>query len=69
MQILDKKGKRIKVSIIGKDGNAFAILGVVDRIMLKAGVSPEIRKDFFTEATAGNYDELLQTVMKYFEIG
>jgi hypothetical protein len=66
--ILDKNGKQIKVKLLGADGNAFSILGLCDRAMKKAGIDNDIRDDFFTEATAGNYDALLQTAMKYFDV-
>jgi len=36
--------------------------------MKRAGVDKDIRDDFFVEATAGNYDELLQKVMEQFEV-
>ena len=66
--ILDKNGKKIKVKLVGASGNAFSILGICDRAMKKAGVEKDIRDDFFTEATAGNYDNLLGTAMKYFDV-
>jgi hypothetical protein len=55
----------VKVKLVGEDGNAFAILGRVVRAMQKAGLSEQQRKEFLDEATASNYDHLLQTVMKY----
>ena len=66
--ILDKNGNRIKVKLVGADGNAFSILGLCDRAMQKAGVDKDIRDDFFKEATAGNYDQLLQTAMYHFDV-
>jgi len=57
------------VELVGQDGNAFAILGRVKRAMREAGVDPTVIKEFMAEATAGDYDHLLQTVMDYCEVG
>ena len=66
--ILDKNGNKIAVKILGADGNAFSILGICDRAMKKAGVDKDIRNDFFVEATAGDYNALLQKVIEQFEV-
>jgi hypothetical protein len=66
--ILDKNQNRIKVEILGRDGNAFAILGATTKAMQRAGVSKEIRDEFLAEATSGDYDNLLSTVMQYFDV-
>lgn len=66
--ILDTKGKKIKVKLTGIDGNAFSILGACNEAMKAAGVSKEIRTAFYNEATSGDYDNLLQTAMRYFEV-
>jgi hypothetical protein len=62
-----KKSKPI-VKLIGQDGNAFAILAATKNSMKKAGWSREEIDEFFEEATSGDYDHLLQTVMKYCEV-
>lgn len=57
----------VAVQLIGNDGNAFAILGEVRSALRKAGVpNPEIEK-FQKEATSGDYDYLLRTVMRTVE--
>lgn len=58
----------IKVKLVGKDGNAFAILGRVDRALSLAGVEKAERDAFHKEATSGNYDHLLQTCMKWVKV-
>jgi len=58
----------ITIPLIGEDGNAFAILGRVNREMRRAGLSADERKEFTDEATSGDYDHLLQTVMAWFEV-
>lgn len=47
------------------DGNAFSIIGAVSGAMRRGGVSNDEIKQFQTEAMSGDYDNLLQTVMKW----
>lgn len=58
-----------KLDLIGQNGNAFAILGLAKRAAKKAEWSKQEIQCFINEATGGNYDNLLQTCMKYFEVG
>ena len=58
----------VKVTLIGKDGNAFSILGRVTKAMRQAGISQDERAAFQKEATSGNYDHLLQTITKWVEV-
>lgn len=54
-----------KLQLLGQDGNAFFILARASKIAKQSGMDWEaIQK----EATSGNYDHLLQTMMKYFEV-
>jgi len=57
----------VKVKLVGKDGNAFAILGRVSKALRKAGY-PDLAKEFLEEAMSGDYNHLLQTCMKYVEV-
>lgn len=52
------------VRLIGEDGNAFAILGRVRRAISRSN-HPELADDFVQEATAGDYDHLLATCLRY----
>lgn len=58
----------VEVRLSGTDGNAFAILGRVQSALRKAGASNDAIRDFVKEATAGDYDHLLQTAMKYVNV-
>jgi len=58
---------RIKVKLVGEDGNAFAILGRVRRTMIRAGLREEAER-FLAEASASDYDHLLATVQKYVDV-
>lgn len=55
----------VEVQLIGKDGNAFAILGNVCGAMRDAGVDKDTIKEYQKEATSGDYDNLLRVTMKY----
>jgi hypothetical protein len=57
-----------ELKLTGLDGNAFFILGRAQRIAKLSGWSPDKIECFLTEAKSGNYDNLLATCMKYFEI-
>ena len=59
------KYPHVKVRLSGEDGNAFAILGRVARELRHAGVALEERKKFQAEATATDYNNVLQTVMRW----
>ena len=53
------------VNLVREDGNAFSILVHVKRTLRRANVPQAEIDSFFTEATSGDYDHLLQTVMKW----
>lgn len=58
---------KIKVKLIGNDGNAFAILGAVQKALKDHGRS-DLVDEFLKEAMSGDYDHLLQTCCKYVEV-
>jgi hypothetical protein len=60
----EEKPKPI-LKLLGEDGNAFFILGKARRVAKKNGLDWEKIK---AEATSGDYDNLLATMMKYFEV-
>ena len=55
----------IEVNLVGEDGNAFAIIGKVRKALRRSGVDEEAVQAFTKEATSGDYDIVLRTVMKY----
>lgn len=57
----------LKVKLVGEDGNAFLILGKVSKALRSTG-HEDLATEFMQEATVGDYDYLLATVMKYVEI-
>lgn len=53
------------LKLTGEDGNAFVILGRAKRVAQANGLDWEAIRN---EATSGDYDHLLQTMIKYFEV-
>ena len=62
------KYPEITVELIGHDGNAFTVLGRCRKTAQEAGLSEDEIATFLTEAMAGDYDHLLQTTMRWFDI-
>jgi len=58
----------ITVELEGQDGNGFMIVGRVKRALRQDGVESKTIEKFSAEATSGDYDHLLQTVMKWVEV-
>ena len=55
------------VQLTGNNGNAFLVLGKVSQA-IKHSNHPELVDEFVREATAGDYDHLLQTCMRYVNV-
>ena len=55
----------VHCKLVGEDGNAFAILGRIEREMHRARWTKEEIDVFQKEATSGDYDHLLQTAIRY----
>ncbi len=64
---MSTKKQKPTVKLLGQDGNAFFILGSVNKALKRAGMEREA-KEFMEEATKGDYDHLLQTAMKFVEV-
>jgi len=56
-----------KLKLVGRDGNAFAIMGAAHEALRKAGRAGEI-KAYDAEAMAGDYGNLLRVTMRWFEV-
>jgi hypothetical protein len=55
----------IEVQLIGLDGNAMALIAATRRALRRGGATPEQVAEFTAEATSGNYDNVLQTIMRW----
>ncbi len=62
------KYPQVHVQLTGEDGNAFAILGAVQRAMKRAGIPESEQEAFRQEAMSGDYHHLLATCMRWVEV-
>lgn len=62
---LGKRRKENTMAISIRDGNAFSIIGAGRKELEKQGRHDELQT-FTAEMTAGDYDQLLRTFMKWF---
>jgi hypothetical protein len=60
------KYPEVKVKLTGEDGNAFSIIGRCIQAAKRAKVPQEEINKFKEEAMSSNYDNLLCTVMDWF---
>lgn len=58
----------VTVKLLGLDGNAFNILGIVRREMSKAKVNSDIINDYLKEAMSGDYNHLLRVTQEYVNV-
>lgn len=64
----DVKFPKVKVQLVGEDGNAFAIMGRVAKALRRGGVDKVEIDKFYEEAMSGDYNHLLFVVMQYVSI-
>lgn len=57
-----------KLKVIGKDGNAFFILGNAHRAAMEAGWTKEQWTEVQDKAMAGDYDNLLRVMVEHFDV-
>jgi len=57
-----------ELKLVGRDGNAFAILGLAMRAARGAGWTKERIAEFRAKATTGDYDNLLRVVQEHFNV-
>ncbi len=62
------KYPEITVQLIGQDSNAYNLLGICRRAMIKNRLPQSEIDTFMQEATSSNYDHLLATVCEYFNV-
>jgi hypothetical protein len=56
-----------RLKLVGEDGNAFSILGRARQAARAAGWSDAEWSAFRTQATAGDYDNLLRACLEHFD--
>jgi len=65
---LKKPAPRPRVKLVGRDGNAFAVMGTVCEALRKAGASAETISGYRRKSMSGDYANLLATAMEYCEV-
>lgn len=65
---MEPKYPNITVQLSGGSGNAFAVLGAVSKALKRGGVDKSGIDAFYAEATSGDYDNLLQTAMRWVDV-
>lgn len=58
----------INVKLVGQDGNAFVLLGLVKQALRRNRVPTEDQDLFIKEATSGDYDHLLRVCMSWVNV-
>ena len=58
----------VAVQLSGNDGNAFAIMGAVQRGLKQAGATKEELDQYMSESMSGDYDNLLRVAMDWVEV-
>lgn len=56
---------RPTVKLVGEDGDAYSIFGRTSATMKRVGWTREQISAFTKEATSGDYNNLLRTVLRY----
>lgn len=62
---VEPKYPNIEVDLTNSDGNAFVLIGKIRGALKEGGVTSADIDKFTEEATSGDYDNLLQTIMRY----
>ena len=60
-----RKNSKKFYTLVGVDGNAFAVMGYVSRAMKETGFSKEEISEYTKRATSGDYNNLLATSCDY----
>lgn len=62
------KYPKIKVQLVGEDGNGFMIVNRVRAALRKAGLGDDVVQEFTKQATSGDYDNLLATCAEWVKV-
>lgn len=65
---MEPKYPSIEVQLSGADGNAFSIIGAVTKALRRNGVDRDTINQFSQEAMSSDYDNVIQTAMKWVQV-
>jgi len=60
-----KANKKVKLKLVGLDGNAFSLMGAFQRQARKENWTQEEIRAVLDECQAGDYDHLLRVLMEH----
>jgi hypothetical protein len=63
----DMTTKKVKLQLVGLDGNAFSLMGAFSRQAKKENWTQEEIKEVLDECKSGDYDHLLETLVDHCE--
>ena len=61
--------KKVKLQLIGLDGNAFSLMGAFQKQALHEGWSQEEVNLVLEKCTSGDYDNLIATLVEHCDMG
>lgn len=62
------KYPEIEVQLSGNDGNAFAIMGAVQKALRRAEVPQHEIEQYLNQSMSGDYDNLLRVAMNWVNV-
>ena len=65
---METKYPEVEVKLTETSGNSFAIIGAVSKALRRNDVSKEEIDTFQAEASSGNYDNVIQTAMRWVKV-
>lgn len=65
---MEPKYPNITVQLVGQNGNALNLVGIVQQALKSAKVPKEEVTEFVNDALSGDYDHVLQTCMKWVDV-
>ena len=57
----------VTIKLVGQDGNAFVIMGVVSKALKRTGYR-DSAEEFVKEATSGDYNHLIVAAMNFVNV-
>lgn len=57
----------MKYTLVGVDGNAYAIMAYTSKALKREGLSDKVN-EMYAEATSGDYHNLIRVCMKYVDM-
>lgn len=64
----EPKYPELTVDLIGQDGNAFMMISRVSGVLRRGKVPADEIKRFQDEATSGDYDNVISTILKWVNV-